>query len=574
MRQTAANLNTSPAQTKPALSDDRLLYLVGPVIAAGVATAGLALLAGLFGWQKEFMFLTAAWVGGAVLLLSVAVVMRQGIERNAARSALANVEARVGSIVNSAMDAILTLDEQQRVVLVNEAAERVFGWERAELLGKTVDVLIPNRYRDAHHAHVERFGTTGATSRRMGDNTTLWGLRKSGEEFPIEASISHLTEDGHRLYTVILRDVTNRVRAETALAQSEERLRGILESAMDAIITVDEAQKIVFFNAAAERVFRCSRVDAAGASLDRFIPARFRREHAGHIANFGATGATSRRMGMQSVVMAQRADGDEFPVEASISQVASASGHLYTVILRDVTERLRSEQALQQSREELRELSAVSHHAREQEKSRIARELHDELAQALTALKMDVSWLAERLPAEDDVHAKLRSMQSLLDGTVTATRRISADLRPLLLDDLGLAAAVEWLVSNFSQRSGIPCEFAADAPDIDLPDPQATAVFRMLQECLTNITRHAGATQVEINLERGADEVVISVRDNGRGYDMLAPRKAGSFGLLGLRERANLIGGSVIITSKPAQGTLVEIHVPLNATHPDSAQHG
>ena len=424
-----------PARSGGRAPDNRLLYLVGPVIAAGVTAAG-SLIAGLSGWQQEFMYSAAAWTGGALLLLSVPAAVRLVIERKTARHALENVEARIGSIINSAMDAIITVDQTQRIVLANESAVRIFGWAREELIGQALDLLIPERYLHAHHSHVERFGATGTTSRRMGDNTVVFGRRKSGEEFPVEASISRLIEDGRILYTVILRDVTARIQAENAL---------------------------------------------------------------------------------------------------------------------------------QQSREELRELAAVSHEAREQEKSRIARELHDELAQALTALKMDVAWLAEKLPAGHGVHSKLHSMQDLLDGTVTATRRISADLRPLLLDDLGFSPAVEWLAGNFSQRTGIPCEFAADTPDSNLPDPQATAVFRMLQECLTNIARHAGASQVEINIKHIDDEIVVTIRDNGCGFDSSAPRKSTSFGLLGLRERANLLGGGVIITSTPGKGTQVEIRVPLGA---------
>lgn len=563
MRQNPNEAHDSQPAPDTTRDDDRLLYLVGPVIGAGAATAAVALIAGILGWQQEFMFPAAAWCGGGVLAISIGLSWRLSVERRSARRAFAHVSARVSAIVNSAMDAIISIDDMQRIVLVNASAERVFGWSREELLGQSIDMLIPPRHQQAHHGHVRHFGLTGTTSRRMGDKTVLHGVRKSGEEFPIEASISHLVEDDHAIYTVILRDITTRVRAEEALAESENRLRAVLESAMDAIITVDESQTIVFFNTAAERIFLCPRSDALGSRLERFLPARFRDAHAGHIREFGAIGASSRRMGGQAVVLGLRTNGEEFPVESSISQVASASGRLFTVILRDITDRLRAEHALQRSREELRDLASVSHDAREQEKSRIARELHDELAQALTALKMDISWLSERLPADGAYRPKLQSMQNLLDTTVAATRRISADLRPLLLDDLGFSPAVEWLASNFSQRSGIACEFAANSSDIDLPDPQATAVFRMLQECLTNIARHAKATQVEINLERDEKEIAVSVRDNGCGFDSSAPRKSNSFGILGLRERANLLNGQVIITSSPGNGTLVDIRVPL-----------
>ena len=156
---------------------------------------------------------------------------------------------------------------------------------------------------------------------------------------------------------------------------------------------------------------------------------------------------------------------------------------------------------------------------------------------------------------------KLALMQVLLDGTVAATRRISADLRPLVLDDLGLVAAADWLVQNFTSRTGVACELAV-VRKLDLADPHATTVFRALQESLTNIAKHAAASRVEVTLERDADSVVLTVRDNGRGFASGAPRKPESFGLLGLRERAYLLGGQVEIDSVPGRGTCVDRNAP------------
>jgi two-component system sensor kinase len=173
----------------------------------------------------------------------------------------------------------------------------------------------------------------------------------------------------------------------------------ILDSAMDAIITVDDAQRIVLFNAAAEQVFGVAQGEAIGSALDRFLPARFRAAHAGHMKEFGETGTTSRRMGHQRIVSGLRANGEEFPIDASISQVVERGRRFYTVILRDVSERVRAESELRQSREEIQEMALAANNVREQEKSRIARELHDELGQALTALKIAVVWLKQILPA-------------------------------------------------------------------------------------------------------------------------------------------------------------------------------
>jgi PAS domain S-box-containing protein len=539
----------------------RLYAVIGPVIAVGLATGGLALGAALLGFHRDLMLLVAALVGGLVALPSAYLVFRQAAERTASQRELHDIEAHMGGIVESAMDAVITVDEHQRVAQFNKAAERVFRWPRNAVLDQPLEMLIPERFRAAHREHVNQFGRTATTSRSMGAQTVLRGLRADGEEFPIEASISQHDESGHKFFTVILRDVTERMRAEELAGRSEARLRNILDSAMDAIITVDDSQHIVLFNAAAERVFGCPRAEAIGAPLAWFIPERFRAAHPDHIRRFRDTGTSSRRMGQQRIVVGLRRNGEEFPIDASISQIEEHGRHFYTVILRDVTERVRAEEALRASREEIKELALAANNVREQEKSRVARELHDELGQALTALKIDVVWMKQNLSAPTaQLAGKLTEMQLLVDGTVAATRRISSDLRPLVLDDLGLAAAVEWLVQSFTTRTGVACELAVSS-ELELQDPYATTVFRVLQESLTNIAKHAEATQVEVSLHREGARTVLHVADDGRGFDTSAPRKSGSFGLLGMRERAALLGGEIKIDSAPGKGTRLELRI-------------
>ena len=353
-------------------------------------------------------------------------------------------------------------------------------------------------------------------------------------------------------------------RAQFALVESEARLAAIVDSAMDAIITVDAAQNIMLFNGAAEQMFRIGRDEALGAPLDRFVPARFRATHRGHIEHFGKTGATSRRMGV-STLWALRADGEEFPIEASIGQAGEPGRRYYTVILRDITLHKQHEDAFKQQQQELRELSAQVLEARETEKTRIARELHDELGQLLTALKMDLAWLAERLPvAEPELAAKARQMDEMLDQTVSSTRRISADLRPLMLDDLGLADAAGWLVEDFAKRSGIRCEFQLNGAALDdLSKSVSTAVYRALQESLTNIARHSGAknTWVVLALEDGS--IRFEVEDDGRGISPEDLAKARSLGLKGMRERVIHLGGSLEVARAPRGGTRVRARIPV-----------
>lgn len=356
--------------------------------------------------------------------------------------------------------------------------------------------------------------------------------------------------------------------ADRRIGDSQARLDAIVDSAMDPIITVDEAQGIVLFNRAAEQVFRCARAEALGAPLERFIPRRFRAAHRGHVEKFGRTGVTSRRMSESTTLWALRADGEEFPIEASISQAAEPGSRYYTVILRDITLRKLSEDTLLRQQRELRELSARVVEAREEEKTRIARELHDELGQLLTALKMDLAWLRERLPAGGaELATKAQAMGQLLDQTVASTRRISADLRPLMLDDLGLADAATWLVSDFASRSGVHCEIDVSGDDAfaEVAGNVSTAVYRALQESLTNIAKHARASHAWVVLRAADGQVYFEVEDDGQGIADGDTDKERSLGLKGMHERVAYFGGTLEIARAPRGGTRVRATVPSRA---------
>ncbi|WP_423199682.1 MULTISPECIES: PAS domain-containing sensor histidine kinase [unclassified Cupriavidus] len=350
-----------------------------------------------------------------------------------------------------------------------------------------------------------------------------------------------------------------------SLAQSEVRLAGIIRSAMEAIISVDEEQRIVLFNPMAERLFGCSAELAIGRPLGDFIPQRFRAAHATHVARFGVTGVSDRQMGQQRTLYALRQDGTEFPIEASISQTLDGGRKLFTVMLRDTTERVQAEAALRRSREELQQLSDSILAGREEEKRRIARELHDDLGQRLSALKMDLVMLEADLRdvgLQDRILDQVTAMHGVIDATVGSVRRIAADLRPALLDELGLAAALDWLAKDFSQRYAITV--TASAPDdIEVSEQAATAVFRIVQEALNNVVQHAGAGRAWVALTRAGDEYLLSVRDDGRGWDgQPRPSERRSFGLLGVRERVRLLSGTVAVRHAPGDGFELSVRFP------------
>ena len=424
----------------PRLPPSSVLVIVGPLAVLVLAGAILGVATWLFGGERIEMLVAAGLAGAVAGALAALLLYHSARERQAANVRILSITARVGDIIETAMDPIITVDAQQRIVLFNSAAERTFGWSRKAVLGQPLDRLLPERFRAAHRAHVGRFAHTGATVRRMGGAAVLTGVRASGEEFPIEASISQHSEDGRRLLTVVLRDVSERVR-------------------------VDEE--------------------------------------------------------------------------------------------------------LRRSKEELRTFAAAANLAREQEQSRLARELHDELGQTLTALQMDAAWCKARVPSSDPMSAARHAkMETTLKETVAATRRIATGLRPLMLDDLGLVPALDWLVETFRERHEIPCELVVEGDEIELPSAQATAVFRIVQESLVNIGKHAQAKDVKVSIASADGMLTVRVVDDGVGFSMDAPRKPNSYGLLGLRERALLSGGDVAIESAPGRGTSVVARIPLESPAP------
>ncbi len=230
--------------------------------------------------------------------------------------------------------------------------------------------------------------------------------------------------------------------------------------------------------------------------------------------------------------------------------------------------RLASEEIIV-SREELRELAEQQRLIRETEQKRIAREIHDELGQALTGLKLRIHLLKGRAGAKDidqpdpALDGQLEEFAKEIDVTIGTVRRIATELRPSVLDDFGLVAAIEWQTNDFAERSGIDCMFRSNVDEIDIDPDASTGVFRILQEALTNILRHADATQVRVNFARHNDEIELTIEDNGRGIAPKASKQHRSLGLLGMKERTRLLGGEITFSTPKGGGTLVKLRVPV-----------
>lgn len=268
------------------------------------------------------------------------VIMRDVTERERA-------EERFRQVIEHAPNGMVMVDDRGRISLVNAQIEKSFGYEREELIGQPIEALVPERFRTMHPQYRDGF-LAQPTTRSMGTGRDLFGLRKDGSEFPVEIGLNPVETGNGVMVLGTIVDITERKRAERSLRASETKLSGIIQSAMDAIITVDSSQCVMVFNRAAEQMFLCSAADAIGQPLDRFIPQQFREHHSSHVESFGRTGVSTRAMAGARPVFGLRADGTEFPIEASISQIESAGQKIFTVILRDVTERQRAEDRFRQ----------------------------------------------------------------------------------------------------------------------------------------------------------------------------------------------------------------------------------
>jgi PAS domain S-box-containing protein len=370
------------------------------------------------------------------------------------------------------------------------------------------------------------------------------------------------------------------------LGEAEETLRAVRSGEVDAIVVTGQGGEKVFTLQGADHTYRVfvERMNEGAAVLgsDHTVlhcNARFARFLGRGLQNVIGSSmldlvypddhpkldALLRRAAERNCrgeIRLQSRKGAPLSVHLSLNPLRLHSTRAVCLIASDLSEMKRAEQALRTSSEQFRDLAAHLLSVREEERARISREVHDELGQSLTAVKMDLAWLAGRLPPRNgEMLKRIRATGQLADSIIQSIRRISTELRPAVLD-LGLAAAVEWQVQEFQARSGVQCKVRLLIREV-VTSSASTAMFRIFQETLTNVGRHAEATRVEVVLQKQQDRLVLLIHDNGRGFDQVDPSHSKSLGLLGMRERAAVVGGQVNISSAPGKGTTVAAWIPL-----------
>jgi len=370
------------------------------------------------------------------------------------------------------------------------------------------------------------------------------------------ASISHNTSPD-------LQDISLTMPEHGAAIERLQELAALESSILDAIpqaIVGLHNRRIIFANNAVKDTFGWNRAELVGQSVTVFYR---NQKESSEIARYFYT-TLKRQRTFVVEFPCRRKDGADILCRMRAARIGDRliEGRI-VITYEDITEQKRAAQELERSREQLRNLSTYLQSVREKESTRIAREIHDELGQSLTALQMDISWLAGQLPAKNTTLIdKANRMTRLVDATIDSVHRIITELRPIILDDLGLSAAMEWQAEEFQNRSGIRCEMAVD--DVDsIEKDLSTTLFRIFQETLTNVARHSGATTVRVHLKREGNQLCLVVADNGRGITRQQIEDPGSFGIMGIRERVNLWGGSVRITGKAKRGTTITVLIPV-----------
>ncbi|MFM6925021.1 MAG: PAS domain S-box protein [Ferruginibacter sp.] len=368
-------------------------------------------------------------------------------------------------------------------------------------------------------------------------------------------------------YIGITLDVTEKKISEQRIINSEESKRLILNSALDAIIIVDSASKIIFWNPQAENIFGWKADEVIGKSLvETIIPAEYKDAHQRGMQHYLQTGEGPILNRLIEVTACDKA-GILFPIELSILPVEQETGRSFCAFIRNITERKQAESSLKESSKQLRELSRHLQRVREEERLRIAREIHDELGQQLTGLKMDIAWLMRKTGQEDAViKDKFDNALLLVDNTVRSIRRISTELRPSVLDDLGLNAALEWQVGELGRRMVVEIEYGNSFDDTNIHPDISIGIFRILQESLTNIVRHASAKKVKVNIAQQDHTIRLTIEDDGIGFDTQAKKDQLTFGLIGIKERTSMLQGECAIYSQPGLGTRIEVCIPLGRT--------
>lgn len=471
-----------------------------------------------------------------------------------------NTDLLFGQLWEISADGMRLTDEEGNILLVNEAFCKTFNMQKDQLLGKPFSVVysypeqesaLKSYQRDLHKNEIKTF---------FERENTLWDGRKAWFEF----SNSFLTlQDGQKITLSVIKEISQRKKSELELRESEYKFKMLFNSANDAAFVTQLSPEKTYGDFIEVNEVACKKLGYTKEEFLQLSPSAIISPK--QISDFNINIEKLLTEGHIIYDTVYRAkDKKLFPVEVNSHLFLFNEKLTVLSIARDITDRKQAEEKLRKSSKLLRELATHIQTVREEERTMIAREIHDELGQVLTVMKIQLSLLGNKLnPEQIALKEKIDSLTKLIDQSVESVQKISAKLRPTILDELGLNAAIEWQTEEFEKLTNIKCSLLLPKDDLKLTSNKSTAIFRIFQEALTNIARHSGADKVTISLITNQNTLNLEITDNGKGISNEQIKDLKSLGIHGMEERALIFGGQVTLDGTSGKGTKVKVEIPI-----------
>jgi len=470
-------------------------------------------------------------------------------ERKEAERIIKESEEKYRTLVEQAVDAIALYNAAGEILDVNRGSVKLLGYSKEELMKMNLSEILTEEEMQTKPVQYDvlQKGLSTVRQRMM--------RKKNGSVIQTEVRSQQLP-DGR--FLSVIRDLTERINAQAQIQKEKELSDSIINSLPGLFYLIDESGKYIRWNKLKEEISGYTANEMSRMNSLDF----FEGEEKELVRQRIKEGITKGVTDIEAHLVTKKGKKILFYFAGIAIDYEGKKCLMGTGI--DISDRKKAEQELEESYKAIRKLTEHLQNIREEERAHIAREIHDELGQQLTVLKMDISWINKKIGIQDEsVKARMKELLVMLDETVKSVRRISSELRPSLLDDLGLTAAMEWQLTEFEKRFEIKTVFKSDDAEIKLSESVKTALFRILQESLTNVARHSEAKKVTVSLNRKNGSVVLSVVDNGVGFDKQNAIGKKTLGILGMQERTSMIGGTYEISGKPGKGTRVVVTIPL-----------
>ena len=474
---------------------------------------------------------------------------------------LSNIDLLFGQLWEISVDGMRLIDEDGNILLVNDAFCKIFEMEKDQLLGKPFSIVYAKNEQDAALKSYQRDIRNDAIKTFFERENILWNGRKVWFEF----SNSFLNlPDGNKITLTLIKDISERKKSEIELRESEQKYKMLFNNINDAVFVTQFSKEKSYGDFIEVNDVACRRLGYTKEEFLKLSPSAIVLPKC--IDDFNLY--NERLLKDEHVIydLVHRAkDRKLIPVEINSHLFLYNDKLTVLSIARDITERKQAEEKLQRTSKLLRELATHLQSIREEERTMISQEIHDELGQVLTALKIQISLLAKKLNKnQNSLKQKINSLADMIDSSVESVQKISSKLRPGILDELGLIAAIEWQAEEFEKLTNIKFSLVLPKDEIKLERNKTTAIFRIFQEALTNIARHSEASKVTVSLLKHQSIIYLEIEDNGKGISQDQVKDFKSLGIHGMQERAMVFGGQVYIEGITGKGTMVRVEIPFD----------